>query len=81
METALARVRKLKAISGTASEWTKAAVAARAGCHKSHYGRIEEGVTIPRPEMAQRIADVFGGDITEQQLMYPSRYLTKPVSV
>lgn len=74
METALARVRKLKAISGTPSEWTKARVAKRSGCHKSHYGRIESGASIPRPALAEKIVEVFGGDITERQLMYPAQY-------
>jgi transcriptional regulator with XRE-family HTH domain len=55
---------------------SKVEVARAVGCDKSHYGNVENGLATPSAALAEKIAQFFGGEITEQQIIYPLRYVT-----
>ncbi len=40
----------------------------------AHLSRMERMVAQPSADLAERIANYFGGEINEMQLLYPQRY-------
>lgn len=69
MNTPLAIVRRNRSLS-------KVTVARAVGCDKSHYGNIEAGYATPSAALAEKIAAYFGNEISEQQIIYPLRYVS-----
>ena len=45
------------------------------GVDQGQYSRIERGVSIPSPELADRIAKYFAGTVTRDQILFPADYL------
>ena len=53
---------------------TQGQVAVAVGVTQSYYSKVEKESVIPSPEIAAQIALFFGHEITEMQLLFPSRY-------
>lgn len=66
METPL---RKLRHERG----WTLAEVAAKAHIDIGSLSRIERGKQRPGIDVCERLIQLFDGEITEMQILYPSR--------
>lgn len=52
-------------------------VAASVGTSPSNLSRIENAEHRSSPEIAERLARHFGHAITELQILYPERYMTR----
>ena len=50
------------------------------GSDVGNLSRIERGVQVPSPELAEKICDQFGGEINELQLIYPERFMQPELS-
>jgi len=50
------------------------ALAKKVGSDVGNLSRIERGVQTPNVQLAERICREFNGDVSELQLIYPSRY-------
>lgn len=50
-------------------------VANAAGCAPSTISRIEKMKGRASPEMAEKISNFFEGEITEEQILYPHRFI------
>lgn len=55
-------------------EMTLSALAKIVGSDVGNLSRIERGVQTPSAHLAERICAEFGGEVSELQLIYPSRY-------
>ncbi len=55
------------------------ALAKIVGSDVGNLSRIERGVQVPGPQLAERICSEFEGEVNELQLIYPSRYVETPV--
>ena len=49
-------------------------VAASVQTNQGTLSRIENGKQKPSPELAEKLARYFDGEITEMELLYPERY-------
>lgn len=49
-------------------------VAEIVGIHQSTYAKIETGYNGASPEAAEKIVKFFGSAITEEHVLYPSRF-------
>ncbi len=54
---------------------TQAEVAAAVGVTQSYLHRVEVGQEQPSPSVAERIARFFGPPLTEEQILYPHRFM------
>lgn len=70
METPLKKIRKIRKLSIYE-------VAKGAECSASNISRIERGDQGASPELAERISNFFSGAITEQEILYPDRFVDK----
>ncbi len=43
----------------------------------SHLSRIERGMQRPSPELAEKLANFFSGEISEMEIIYPERFTKK----
>lgn len=53
-------------------------VAEAVGVNQSQYSRVESGKRRPSPDLAKRLADYFGNEVTRDQIIYPELYVLKP---
>ena len=51
------------------------ALAKKVGSDVGNLSRIERGVQTPNAQLAERICNVFPGEVSELQLIYPARYM------
>lgn len=54
--------------------WTKKQAAIAAGIDDSNYHKIESGAATSR-ETARKIANAFGREVTEMQILYPEDFV------
>jgi transcriptional regulator with XRE-family HTH domain len=54
---------------------TLGALALKVGSDVGNLSRIERGVQIPNAQLAERICAEFDGEVSELQLIYPTRYV------
>ena len=59
---------------------TKAQAARLCGVDRARFGRLENMESMPSPELANRIAKVFGNAVTRDQLLFPQDYLDVEVA-
>lgn len=50
-------------------------VSSALGIDLSHYYKVESGKSTASPELAEKISLLFGGAVTELQILYPERYM------
>lgn len=48
-------------------------------CDAGTLSRIERAVKTATPAQAEKLCLVFGGELTELQILYPERFAEKPV--
>lgn len=51
------------------------ALARKVGSDVGNLSRIERGVQVPNAQLAERICAEFSGEVSELQLIYPTRYV------
>lgn len=51
------------------------ALAKIVGSDVGNLSRIERGVQVPSAQLAERICSEFSGEVSELQLIYPTRYI------
>ena len=55
-----------------------AEVAGAVGVNQSQYSRVESGKRRPSPDLAKRLADYFGNEVTRDQILFPELYPMPP---
>lgn len=70
MQTPLRKMRVEKKL-------TIAEVAMAVQCDVGNLSRIERGAQITSLEMAEKLSKFFDGLVTEMQILYPQRYMSK----
>ena len=74
IDTPLRKARKSK-------ELTLVDLAHRTGTNFGNLSRIERGLTKATPKIAEKLAAIFAGEITEMHILYPERFSdSKPIA-
>lgn len=50
-------------------------VATSVGIDPGNLSRIERGKQVPSKDLAEKLCQVFGGEVTETQIIYPERFV------
>ncbi len=56
-------------------------VADSIGIHPAHLSRVERGQLQASPDLAEKLANYFDRAITEEQILYPSRFSGRRANV
>ncbi len=51
-------------------------VATSVGIDPGNLSRIERGKQVPSKDLAERLSQVFGGQVSETQIIYPERFVS-----
>ncbi|WP_050814898.1 helix-turn-helix domain-containing protein [Achromobacter arsenitoxydans] len=51
-------------------------VATSVGIDPGNLSRIERGKQVPSKDLAEKLSQVYGGQVSETQIIYPERFVT-----